>query len=435
MAHPIRLDRSWRPRAARRPAVLALAAALLAGLAGACAKTPAEQPPVVTVQTAVAERASIADIVSADAVLYPLTQAAIVPKISAPVERFYVNRGQRVRAGQVLVVLEHQDLAAAAMQNKGIYEQAQASDAMTRQASLPAQVQAAQLAVVTSKKTLDAQQRVYTDRAMLLKQGAIPQRDLETAGVALAQAQSQYEQAVLHLNALHSVTRAQTLKAADAQLTAARGQYDAAEALLNYATIRSPIDGWVTDRPFYAGEMATAGTPLLTVMDTSSVVARVLVTEGQAARVAVGDLATLTVPGFARPVAGKVTIVSPALDPSSTTLQIWVQVPNRDGRLKPGTSVRVAIVTRTVDQAVVIPSAALLTDATGARSVMVVGRDGSAHTRAVDIGITEDGRVQITKGLTVGETVVTTGAYGLPDGTRVKVQAASAPESGRSQEP
>jgi multidrug efflux pump subunit AcrA (membrane-fusion protein) len=394
-----------------------------------CSQESTEPTPVVTVRAAPVERQTIAKTIIADGVLYPRSQASIVPKISAPVQRFYVTRGEHVRKGQILAVLEHQDLAAAALQNKGLYEQAQAAYETTKQASMPADLQKAQLDVVTSKEAFDAQQKVYDDRQMLYEQGALPRRDVESASVALAQAKSQYEQAEQHLQALQSVGSAQTLKAAEGQLRAAKGQYEAAEAQLGYATIRSPIEGWVTDRPFYAGEMATAGTPLLTLMDVSTLVARVPVPQDQAAELAVGDAASLDVPDVADPIAGKVSVVSPALDPSSTTVQIWIAIPNPDRALKPGTSVRASITARTVANATVIPSAALLTDESGGHSVMVVGEDGKAHARPVDTGILQDDRVQITKGVQPGETVVTTGAFGLEDGTRIRVQPAAADHS------
>jgi HlyD family secretion protein len=416
----------------RMPSLAATAAAVLLA-AAACSKAPAGPPPVVTVQTATAAPASISAVVTADAVLYPQSQAAITPKISAPVERFYVQRGERVHKGQLLVTLEHGDLAGAATQTQGLYDQAQAAYETTREASVPADRQKAELDVATSKQALDAAQKVYDDRQMLFTQGALPHRDLDNAGVALADAKSQYEVARQHLDALKAVTQAQTLKAAEAQLNSAKGQYEAAEAQLGYATIRSPIDGYVTERPFYAGEMANAGTPLLTVMETTTVVARAPVPEEQASQIHVGDAAAVSVPGLADPVEGKVTVVSPALDPSSTTVQVWVEVPNPHGELKPGTSVRVSIVARTVAGAIVVPAEALLTDPEGEHTVMVVGADHKAHARPVETGITEDGRVQIVKGLKAGETVVTTGAYGMDDGTRVQTQppAAAKPDPGQ----
>lgn len=407
------------------------AIAFLAALVG-CSKEAPPAAPVVTVQTDTAVRAPIEQIISADAVLYPLSQAAIVPKVSAPVERFLVQRGAHVKKGEVLAILEHKDVQAAADQARGALEQAQANDEMVRQANVPADRLKAQNDVATAKTALDAAQKIFDDRQMLLKQGALSERDLQSAQVALAQAQSAYNEAEQHLNALNSVTQAQTIKTADAQLTAAKGQSEAAQAQLSYTTIESPIEGVIADRPLYAGEIASAGTPLLTVMDASSVIARAPVPQEQAAVVKVGNEAQAAVPGVDEPVKGRVTVVSPALDPSSTTEQIWVQIPNPDGALKPGTSVRVTIVARTIPDAIVVPQAALVTDSSGAKSVMVVGSDHKAHTRAVEIGITQDGKVQITKGLQPGETVVTTGAFGLDDGTQVQVAKPSASDDDKA---
>ncbi len=418
--------RSWGRARARRSAAAAVVVLVSMAFASvACGTASPEAEPVVTVQTAKAAQASISDIVTADAVLYPRRQAAVVPKISAPVERFYVERGDRVREGQVLVVLEHKDLEAAATASQGQYEQAQANYQMIKQANVPADLQKAQLDVTTSKAALDAQQKVFDDRQKLVEQGALPQRDLDSARVALAQARSTYDVAHQHLEALQAVTQAQTLKAAEAQLTAAKGQYDAVQAQLGYATIASPIAGYVTDRPFYAGETAVAGTPLLTVMDTSTVVARASVAGAEAGGIDVGDEATLALPGVKEPAHGKVVVVSPALDPESTTMQVWIQVPNPGGHLKPGTSVRVDIVARVVPGATVVPVSALLSGDAG-DAVMVVGGDGKAHRRPVEVGITQGARVQVTKGLQPGESVVTTGTYGLPDGTAVRVQAPDA---------
>ncbi len=89
--------------------------ALVAGLlqSGCKSQEASEETPTVTVQVGAAENAPIQLKVIADAVLYPRDQAAIVPKISAPVKKFYVDRGSPVKAGQLLAELENQDLAGA----------------------------------------------------------------------------------------------------------------------------------------------------------------------------------------------------------------------------------------------------------------------------------------------------------------------------------
>src|SRR5437660_6672536 len=99
-----------------------------------------------------------------------------------------------------------------------------------------------------------------------------------------------------------AVGQKQELKSASGQLESAKGKYMGAQAQLSYSEIRSPIDGVITDRPLYAGEMAAAGTPLLTVMEVSQVIARAHIPQAEAALVKVGDAATIMAPGDQQPV-------------------------------------------------------------------------------------------------------------------------------------
>jgi len=160
-------------------------------------------------------------------------------------------------------------------------------------------------------------------------------------------------------------------------------------------------------------------------MDTSSLIAKAHVPQYEAVLLKIGDVATLTAPG-ADPTMGKVALVSPATDPNSTTVEIWVEVPNKDGALRPGMTVQVEAIARTVPGAVTVPSAAVLKTAEGKTSVMVVGNDERAHDTPVELGIQSGDNVQVTKGLAGTETVVATGAYGLPDKTKVKQAPAAA---------
>ena len=406
--------------------------ALLAGLSLSsligCSKKEENPQPVVTVQTAPAERGSIQQIITSEAILFPLDQAAITPKVVAPVKQFYVNRGSRVHRGQLLAVLENRDLAAAEVENKGAYEQAEAAYGLETKSALPEEWQKAELDVKTAKEALDAEQKVYDGRKTLFEQGALPRKEVDSSAVSLGQAKAQYEMAEKHLKALESAGRRDQMKSAKGQLTSAQGKYEGAAAQLAYTEIRSPIDGTVVDRPYYAGETPAPGTPLLTVMDTSSVIARAHIPQSEAAYLKVGDAATISAPGDIH-VAGKVTLVSPALDPNSTTVEIWIEAPNPDGRLRPGTSASITAVARTLKDAIVVPASALLKTPDGGTVVMMVSSD-HARQVAVDTGIREGDRVQITKGLAGGETVIINGSYGLPDNTQVKIAAAEASPQG-----
>ena len=409
--------------------IAAISACVLIAIAlCACSKKEETPEPVVTVQTAPVQRGTIQQIVTSEAILFPIQQAAITPKISAPVKKFYVNRGDRVHQGQLLAVLENRDLEAATVDNQGAYEQAQATYALETASALPEEWQKAELDLKTSKEALDAEQKVFDSRQNLFREGALARKDLDASAVSLAQAKAQYQIAEKHLMALESAGKKDQLKAAKGQLTSAQGKYEGAAAQLAYSEVRSPIDGVVTDRPNYAGEMPAAGTPLLTIMETATVVARAHIPQSQAALLKVGDEATVTAAGDIH-VSAKVSLVSPALDPSSTTVEIWVQAANPDGRLQPGSAVTVSIVASTLKDAVIVPASALLQTPEGANTVMIV-RDNRAQQIAVETGVRQGDKVQIVRGLGGGETVIVNGAYGLPNNTQVKVASAGGQQGG-----
>ena len=402
------------------------AAALLCSvffLAG-CGKKEKAEGPVVTVQASSAQKTEIARVVNAEAVIFPIAQSAITPKINAPVRQFFVNRGQKVRKGQLLAVLENRDLAAAAADNQGAYEQAQAQYETNVGAALPEEIQKSELEVQTAQQELEAQQKLYESRQDLFKQGALPRKDLDAAAVSLAQARSQYNIARKHLDSLNAIGKQDALKSASGQLQSAKGKLQGAQAQLSYSEVRSPIDGVITDRPLYPGEMASTATPLLTVMDTSRIVAKAHIPQSDALFLHKGDKATIQISGAedAGKIPGLVTLVSPAFDPGSTTVEIWVQAANADQQLRPGMTAQLSIIAQTVPGAIVVPQSALLNANGEEAQVMVIDNQSQAHSRDVKTGIQTGQQVQVISGLKQGEQIVTQGAYGLPDGTKVKIE-------------
>jgi len=406
--------------------------------AGCRHKEEAETSPVVTVDVAPVLLSSIQRTIRAQGVLYPRQQAAIVPKITAPIRAAHVQRGARVRAGQLLLELENRDLAGASAESRAGFDQAQATFETAARATVPQELQKAELDTRAAKDALDAQQSIYDNRQRLLQEGAIAEKDVNDARAALSQARTQYETARKRLEDLQGFARDQELKAAAATRDAARARLQSAEAQLNYSRITSPIDGVVTDLPFYAGEMPASGQPLVTVMDTSKVIARTHIAPAEAAELKVGNDANLIGPGGA-PIPAKVTQISPALDAANTTVEVWVQADNPDGTLRPGTSLRVELIARTVPDALVVPQAAVLTSPSGATFAIVIDKDDKPHRRKIAVGIRDAGKAQITDGLESGQRVATTGAFELfklePEVlSKVKVQIAPAKEEEEPEE-
>jgi multidrug efflux pump subunit AcrA (membrane-fusion protein) len=349
-----------------------------------------------------------------------------------------VQRGSRVRAGELLLELENRDLAGAASESHASLSAAEAAFETTSNATVPQELQKAELDARAAKDALDAQQAVFDSRQRLYREGAIAQKDVNEAQSNLSQARTQYETARRHFEDLRSFARDQELKAASAQRDAAKGRDEAAQAQLSYSKITSPIDGVVTDLPFYAGETAPSGSAVVTVMDLSTVIARTHISQSDAAALAVGNAASL-IGADGVPVPAKVTLISPALDASNTTVEVWAEAANADGRLRPGSSLRVELVAQTVPNALVIPQGAVLTSPSGATFAMVIDKDNKPHLRKVAVGIRDVGSVQITDGLESGQRVATTGAYELfklePEVlSKTKVQIAPAKEEEEPEE-
>ena len=420
-------SKRWMGGTCRTRAILASLSAILLLISGGCSSDKPTQQPAVSVQAAPVEKTTIQHVVESQAILFPLQQSAIVPKISAPVQKFLVKRGSAVKQGQLLAVLENRDLSAAAQDTGGAYSQAEATYETTTAANLPEEIQKAEADAQQALQARDAQEKVFESRQQLFEQGALPRKELDQSRVDVTQARNQYAIAKKHLDALMAIGKQQELKAAAGNLQSAKGKYMGAQAQLSYSEIRSPISGFITDRPLYPGEMASAGTPLLTVMDISSVIAKAHIPQAEAAALKVGDQGSMTVPGIAESINGKVTVVSPALDPNSTTVEVWFEAKNPKHELKPGTSVHLSLTAQTVKDALVVPAPSILTAPDGSTTVMRVGSDGLSYQQEVKVGIRNGDDVQILEGVSPNDKVVTSGAYGLPDKTKVKVEAAEAP--------
>jgi HlyD family secretion protein len=419
-----------RKKAMREKILLVLtmiaAGALLAGCGKAkpAADAPAaggeapEAPTPVTVEAA--NLGAIDHVVTADAVLYPINQANVTAKISSPVKRVLVNRGDHVRAGQLLAELESGDLAAAANESNSQLEQTQAAYQTLTGATVPEDKTKAQTDVQTAQQVLDAAKKVYDSRVALQKDGALAQKLVDDAKVALVQAQAQLDTAQRHLEALNQVSQRESIRGAQAQMNAAKAHYENSAVQLSYAQIHSPIAGVVSDRLVYPGEMPPSGGPILSIVDISQVVARANVPVKDATSIRVGRPARIAGPDG--DLAGKVTVVSPSVDSSTTTVEVWVQLPNPGERLKPGGTVRVSIIAETIQNTIVVPATALLNSDEGGPKVMVIDKNSVAHERKISVGVRQGDRVQIVSGLTAGDQVVTSGGLGLEDKAKVTIQ-------------
>src|SRR4051812_36765989 len=172
------------------------------------------------VQVTTATQDTIRRTVAGDGTLWPRNQASVMPKIAAPVQRFLVQRGDHVKQGQLLAVLESRDLTATEAESRAQLAQAEANLRAISSAQVPESAVKAQTDVDTAKQTEDAAKKLLENREKLLQQGALARKLVDDAQVAYAQAHGALLAAQEHLRAQQSVGNPEQIKTAAAQVEA-----------------------------------------------------------------------------------------------------------------------------------------------------------------------------------------------------------------------
>jgi RND family efflux transporter MFP subunit len=303
----------------------------------------------------------------------PIRQVRIVPEVTAKIVKLKVDNGDRVKKGQLL----------ARFDNKLFNLQ-------RKQASA---------AVNLAKTQVDSAQKEWDRLEPLAESGAVSKSQLD-----------QLESG---------------LDAANAQVDQAKAALSLASYSVQKSTLKAPFDGIVTnllvnEGEFVGPQMAAYG--MMTLVDISEVKVKVGITEKDLPHVTQGLGVEITSEAYPDQVfTGKVDVLNPSADPISKSFPVEIRATNPDELLKAGMFVRVQIHIETREDVLTVPAGAIV-HLKDAHVIYVVGKDGKASLREVDVGIETDEGVEITGGeLTTDEKVVTEGNFGLKDGSRVIV--------------
>lgn len=386
---------------------------------------------VVSVRVAQATHQPIAAEVSALGTIFPREQATVSAKIGAQIKQMRRLKNAVVRAGEAIAVLETRDLQAQRAEALAALQSARAqARAITAGSILQATAQA-EKDLRDARANVTNARALYERRRALYNQGGIALKDVEAAQLALNTADSNLRLAERTLALRTSAISPNDQAVAASNINQAQQRVATFDAQISYATITAPLTGIVTDQFQFQGEYATPGGRLVNIADISEVIVKAQFADSVVARLKVGDTASvLTTDLTGERMTGKVSLISRSSDPLNRSVEVWVNLGNGAGRLRPGGAAKVKIATNQTGDAVVVPAPAVTLDASNADTgmVMVVGADAVAHETKVTVGIRTADWIQITSGLQGGETVVIEGNYALPDGTKVEVNNAAASE-------
>ena len=363
--------------------------AALAGCSAAPVAAAADEggPPIAVTAVAVS-LSDVATPIESGGVVQPRTTAVLAARVLAPVREVLVVPGDRVRKGQTLVVLDGDDLAAAARATRSA---ATAAEQGARAAG--AELPAAEASLALARASYDRINGLYGRHSATAQ-------ELDEATAALRNADARVASAT---------ARAQQARSA---LESARAASDQARTTESFTTIAAPFDGTVTEKMVEPGNMAAPGAPLLRLEDTGEFRLEVRVDESRVADIRTGDAVEVFLARGTLVVDSKVVEVSRAVDADARAFLVKIGLPPAEG-LRSGEfgKARFAGPPRRV---LTVPPSAIVRRGQLA-SVFVVD-NGRARLRLVNVSGSE-----VLAGLTEAEQVIVSPPPALVDGRRVAV--------------
>jgi RND family efflux transporter MFP subunit len=373
---------------------LLLAAALLTGCGSPAperAQAPSAPVPVTTITVASADWPAIYE---ASGTVRALSSAVIASQVMGYVKEVKMQAGDRVRAGQTLIVLDSRELEAG-------YRQAEAALDEARSAAVEADNAAA-----SAKANLDLAQVTFGRMKELLDTRSISNQEFDEVSARLKVAQAGYEMALSKRTQLQS------------RIAQAEQGLKSAEVMRGYTEIAAPFAGTVTEKRVEPGNLAAPGAPLATIERDGSYRLEVTVEESRLAGVKRGEPVSVTLDALGRTVEGRVTEIVPAIDAASRGFTVKIDLPAL-GELRSGLfgRARFSLGSRRVLAA---PVGAL--QERGQLVSLLVADGGVARERLVTLGQKSGDLVEALSGLSPGERVIAPVPAGVGDGTRVEVR-------------
>jgi RND family efflux transporter MFP subunit len=348
--------------------------------------------PVRKVRLAHAEEGNLARTFEVTGTLAADEQVELGFKVTGRIDRLAVDLGTPVRAGQALAQLSPTDFNLRVAQAQNALEQARALLGLVPgQATAP--IDPRDSAAARQATALLEQARLQRERMKsLFDQQLISRSDMDAAEASFQVAEGRLQDAI------------EQGRNRQAVLAQRKSELDLARQQLTDSTLRAPFDGVIRERRASPGDYVTPGQPVVVLVKVHPLRLKLAVPEREASGIAPGQTVHLTVEGDPTTYEGKVARTSPAITEDNRTYMVEAEVPNPQGRLRPGAFARAEIVTEADARALLVPADAVVTFA-GVDKVLSVA-DGKAVEKRIKIGRRVGDRVEIVDGISAGDAVV-----------------------------
>ena len=331
---------------------------------------------------------------------------ALAPKYTGRIVQVCASLGDVVQAGQVLMVQDTGDLDISINQNSAAANAAHA-DAREAAAAYDANY-------IKTRNAYELEQGKYERNKYLFSIGAISQDTLDSVNQEYMASKAAFEVLANQVDGSSAASVQSKEYTAEKQEHATSALRKQREDMI----LRAPRDGIIGYRNAEAGAIATAGTKVLSLVDNRHINVDCTLSEGDAAILKTGMDVNVTIDALGQDYTGRIVYVSPAMDDSSKTYQVRIELGENSDTIKAGLFAHTAIDILQRPAALFVPKEAVLSK-NGQQSIFVLNPDGTVEERAVKIGLINDEDEEIIAGLSDGEIVVLSNQDKLQTGMKV----------------
>ncbi|MBN1850372.1 MAG: efflux RND transporter periplasmic adaptor subunit [Deltaproteobacteria bacterium] len=392
-----------------------------------------EQETKVIVEVVPVREGEIAKVVEFAGSIAAEAEVKIYPQITAMIKDIMVEIGDSVQKGDVMALLDSEELEAQFAQAKAALDVIKAKWAQMETGARPEEIAQTEDLVTKAKAALKEAESNFNRSKEMIERGTISERQFESSEIAYTIAKADLSSAQERLKMLKEGATKEDRDALQAQVRQAEAAVESARVRLSYARITSPFKGTISERFFEPGDLAMPGKPLFTIVQMDQVKVVISFQENQIQYLKEGLSAYVRVAAYGdHEYTGKIERISPTLNPQTRMFTAEILLDNKRRILRPGMFASVKFFIDPHTNALLVPKEAIvfsegihlnnLTDDDKNPSGYIFIVEGeTAQKREVIIGHTSGEIVEIKEGVKIGDKVVTRGLFKLKDGDRVKV--------------
>ncbi|MDQ7095608.1 efflux RND transporter periplasmic adaptor subunit [Desulfosporosinus sp. PR] len=383
--------------------------------------TPAVKQSSTNVSVTPVVRGAITTDVEYSSQLKPIQEITLSPKISGKIATVQADVGNEVQKGQVLLTLDASDLQAQLQQQQANLAGNQVNYDKAKGSGYQQQLLQAEQTQQNAQVAFDNIQDTYNKDQTLYNAGALSQQSLDADKQKLDEATIALNSANSSLSLLKDQLGPQSVQSAQAQVQQAESAVNYAAVQVQNTVLTSPIAGTVSVRNADVGEITSSATPAFTVIDTTTVVAKINVPDKMLVQLQKGQTVPVKVSALNdKQFSGTINLISPAADSKTNSYEVDVNIANAGNELKSGMYAKVILPSEQKNNVLTVPNEAITME-DGVAYIDVVEKN-TVNKVPVVLGVSNDKITEVVSGLKDGDNVITEGQIFLNDGQKVNIK-------------